>query len=358
MPMKTASAVAWLGLALFVAGGASPPPSPDIRPVRTIVVNPRAEGESVSLTGHIRARTEESLAFRIDGRMITRKVDVGAVVKPGDLVAELDPQPKQDALRSAQASLAAAVASLHEATNNLDRQRTLVGQGWSTRVQYDATEKTFLNAKAEVDSNAAQLHSAEDQLGYTKLVADSEGAVIATGAEAGEVIRAGQMIVTVAHGGGADAVFDVPAILFRQVSPDALISIALTDDPTVHAVGHVRETAPQADPVTRSYRVKVGLTDWPPAMRLGATVTGQTRMVPPGGVELPATALTMVDNKPAVWVVDRTTQLVSLRPVELQRQDSSSIVVTRGLEGGEVVVTAGVHALRPGQKVRLAGDKP
>jgi len=353
--MKPVTVLASLSLALLLTSGAAPPPS-DIRPVRTIVVTPQAEGESVSLTGHIRARTEENLAFRIDGRMITRKVDVGAVVKLGDLVAELDPQPRQDALRSAQAALAAALASLHEATNNLERQRTLVGQGWTTRVQYDATEKAFLSAKAEVDSNAAQVHTAEDQLGYTKLLADSDGAVSATGAEAGEVVRAGQMVVTVAHGDGADAVFDVPASLFRQVSPDALISIALTDDPTVHTVGQVRETAPQADPVTRSYRVKVGLAEWPPAMRLGATVTGQTRMVPPGGVELPATALTMVDNKPAVWVVDRTTQLVSLRPVELQRQDSSSIVVMRGLEAGEVVVTAGVHALRPGQKVRLGGD--
>jgi RND family efflux transporter MFP subunit len=140
------------------------------------------------------------------------------------------------------------------------------------------------------------------------------------------------------------------------VSPDALINVALTDDPTVHTVGKVRELAPQADPVTRSYRVKVGLTEWPEAMRLGTTVTGQTRMVPPGGIELPATALTMVDNKPAVWVVDRTTQQVSLRSVQLQRQDSSSIVVTQGLQGGEVVVTAGVHALRPGQKVRLLDD--
>ena len=156
--MKPPSALAWLGLALLVAGGASPPPSPDVRPVRTIVAKPSAEGESVSLTGHIRARTEESLAFRIDGRMIARKVDVGAVVKPGDLVAELDPQPKQDALRSAQATLAAAQATLHEAANNLERQRTLVDQGWSTRVQFDATEKAFLSAKAEVDSNAAQLH--------------------------------------------------------------------------------------------------------------------------------------------------------------------------------------------------------
>ena len=351
--MKSALAFAGLGLLLLVTTAASPPSQPDIRPVRTVIATPHAEGEAVSLTGHIRARTEQSLAFRIDGRMIARRVDVGRVVKPGELVAELDPQPQQDALRAAQARHAAALASLHEAANNLERQRVLVAQGWSTRVQFDAIQKTFLNASADVDAAAAKLHSAEDQLGYTKLLADSAGAAIATGAEAGEVVKAGQTIAMLAHDDGADAVFDAPATLLRQVSPDAWISISLTDDPSVHTVGQVRELAPQADPVTRSYRVKVGLTEWPKAMRLGATVTGQTRMVAPGGIELPATALTMVDNKPAVWVVDRATQQVALRPVQLQRQDSSDIVVTAGLEGGEVVVTAGVHALRPGQKVRF-----
>jgi membrane fusion protein, multidrug efflux system len=354
--MKSASAFVGLGLVLLVTVAASPPSSPDIRPVRTIIAVPHAEGEAVSLTGHIRARTEESLAFRIDGRIIARRVDVGQVVKAGDVVAELDPQPQQDSLRAAQAQLSAAQASLHEAANNMERQRVLVAQGWSTRVQFDATQKLFLSAKADVDAAAAKLHSAEDQLGYTKLLADSSGPVIATGAEAGEVVKAGQMIATVALDNGADAVFDVPASLMRQVSPDAEITIALTDDPTIRTLGRARETAPQADPVTRSYRVKVGLTDWPEAMRLGATVTGQTRMVAPGGIELSATALTGVDNKPAVWVVDPQTQQVSLRPIELQRQDSAEIVVMQGLQGGERVVTAGVHALRPGQKVRPLGD--
>jgi RND family efflux transporter MFP subunit len=184
--MKPASTVVWLSLALLAAGGASPPPSPEARPVRTIVATRNTEGEPVSLTGHIRARTEESLAFRIDGRVIARRVDVGQVLKPGDVVAELDPQPQQDALRAAQAKNAAAQATLHEATNNLERQGILVGKGWTTRVQFDAAEKTFLSAKAEVDATAAQSHAAEDQLGYTKLLADSSGAVIAKGAEAGE----------------------------------------------------------------------------------------------------------------------------------------------------------------------------
>jgi RND family efflux transporter MFP subunit len=356
--MKSAAALAWLGLAVLGACHAKPPPTDEIRPVRTIVAVLHTEGELVSLTGHIRARTEESLAFRIDGRMLARKVDVGQVVQPGDLVAELDPQPQQDALRAARAINAAALAALHEAANNLDRQQALVNQGWSTRVQFDAATKAFLSAKAAVDGTAAGLHAAEDQLGYTKLLADSSGAVIAKGAEAGEVVHAGQMIVTVAHDDGADAVFDVPASLMRQTSRDAAIAVALTDDPGVRTTGQVREVAPQADPATLSFQVKVGLAEWPKAMRLGATVTGQTRLLGSGGIELPATALTTADNRPAVWVVDAKTQEVSLRPVGLQRQGSVTIVVTDGLKGGERVVTAGVHALHPGQKVRLAGAAP
>jgi RND family efflux transporter MFP subunit len=356
--MKSACTLSVLGLFLLVAGGAAPPPPEDVRPVRTVVAAAHAEGESVSLTGHIRARTEESLAFRIDGRMIARRVDVGAVVKAGDLIAELDPLPQQDALRAAKAKLAAAQAALHEAGNNLERQRYLVDKGWSTKVQYDATERAFRSAAADVDASAALVHTAEDQLGYTRLLADASGAIIATGAEAGEVVRAGQSVVTVAHDDGADAVFDVPPAFFGRISPDALIIIALSDDAFVHTIGKVREVAPQADPVTRSYQVKVGLTEWPPAMRLGATVTGTTQMLAPGGVELPATALTMSENKTAVWVVDPKTLELSLRPVELARQDSAIIIVSKGLQGGETVVTAGVHALRPGQKVRLMETTP
>ena len=336
---------------------ASAPSPPDIRPVRIVVATLHAEGEPVSLTGHIRARTEESLAFRIDGKVIARRVDVGRVVKPGDVVAEVDPQPQQDALRAAQARHVAAQAVFDEASKNQERQQTLVHQGATSWAQADAAEKAYRSAKADVDATAAQLHAAEDQLGYTKLRADAAGVVIATGAEAGEVVRAGQMIVTVAHNDGADAVFDVPASLMRKVSPDAEISIALSDDPTVHTVGQVREVAPQADPVTRSYRVKVGLTEWPEAMRLGATVTGRTHMQAPGGIGLPATALTSLNNRPAVWVVDPQIHQVSLRSVEVQREDSASITVTRGLQGGELVVTAGVHALRPDQKVQLLGDE-
>lgn len=352
--MNIAHTLSWLGMALHLtAAAAAPPPTQEVRPVQTIVAAAHAEGELVSLTGHIRARTEMNLAFRIDGRMVARHANVGQQLQPGDLVAELDPQPQRDGLRTAQAALAAAQASLREATNNLQRQQTLVKQGWSTQVQYDSAQKTFETAKASVDAAAAQVHNAEDQLGYTRLLADAAGVVTATGAEPGEVVRAGQSVVTVAQHNGVDAVFDVPDSLMRRMNPDVTVTVALTDDSKIQATGNARETSPQADPVTRSYQVKVGLEQPPAAMRLGATVTGQARMVEQPGIELPATALTIEGGKPAVWVFDPKSQDVSLRAVTIAHGDSNTIIVSKGVTAGERVVTAGVHALRPGQKVRL-----
>jgi membrane fusion protein, multidrug efflux system len=352
--MRSAAIVALLGLALLAACD-KPQPEVEMRPVRTVTAIAGSDGELVSLTGHIRAQKEESLAFRIDGRMIKRHVEVGQAVRPNDLIAELDPLPQRDALHQAQAKLAAAEATLHEATNNMERKRTLTNQGWATKTDYDAAERTFNTAKANLDVAKAQLHEAEDHFGYSELRADAPGVVMSKSAEAGEVVKAGQTIVTVAQDGGTDAVFDVPATLMRQISPDVVVTVSLTDDPRIRTTGRVRETAPQADPTTRSFRVKVGLDETPEAMRLGATVFGQARMLGSKGIELPATALTMVDNQPAVWVVDPKSLQVSLRTVELQRHASSSVVVSKGVEPGELIVTAGVHALRPGQKVRLLG---
>jgi RND family efflux transporter MFP subunit len=352
--MRSAAVVALLGLALLAACD-KPQPAAEIRPVRTITAVAGSDGEPVSLTGHIRAQKEESLAFRIDGRMIKRHVEVGQAIQPNDLIAELDPLPQRDALHQAEAKLAAAEATLHEATNSMERKRTLTNQGWATKVDYDAAERTFSTAKANLEVAKAQLHEAEDHFGYSELRADAPGVVMSKSAEAGEVVKAGQTIVTVAQYGGTDAVFDVPASLMRQISPDVVVTVSLTDDPKIQTTGRVRETAPQADPTTRSFRVKVGLDEWPEAMRLGATVFGQARMLGSKGIELPATALTMVDNQPAVWVVDPKSLQVALRTVELDRHASSSIVVSKGVEPGEIVVTAGVHALRPGQKVRLLG---
>jgi len=163
--MRSAAAFAALGLTSLIACNKETPPQSEIRPVRTATAVAHAEGEPVSVTGQIRERTEESLAFRVDGRMVARAVDVGQEVRKNDLIAELDPQPLRDALRSAQAAQVAAVASLHEATKNVERQRILNKQGVASGVALDAAEGTFQTAKANVDAAAAQVHEAEDRPG-------------------------------------------------------------------------------------------------------------------------------------------------------------------------------------------------
>jgi len=348
-----------LSMAATIAGcEKQTPPAPEPRPVRTITIEGGAEGETVSLTGQVRAKDEVSLAFRLDGRMIERPVNVGDVLQGGQVVARLDPQNQHNELRSAQAKLSSAQAALKQAQLTFQRQQELLQKGWTSRAQFDEAEHGLRTADAEVDAARAVVNIAQDRLSYTVLVADAPGAVTAVGAEPGEVVRAGQMIVRLARKGGRDAVFDVPERLVRTAPRDPVVEIALTDDPQVTATGRVREVAPQADALTRTFQVKVGITDPPETMRLGSTVTGRIKLPAPAGVELPASALTEADGHPAVWVVDPQSYAVSLRTVDVLRYDPTRIVISQGLETGEIVVTAGVQVLRPGQKVRLQEEGP
>jgi membrane fusion protein, multidrug efflux system len=343
-------------IAATIAGCNKPaPPTEAARPVRTVTVEHRAEGEVVSLTGHVRAKDQASLAFRLDGRMIERPLHVGDMVKAGQVVARLDPQIQNNALRSAEANLASLEAALTQARLTFGRQQELLKDGWTPRANFDEAQQKMLSAQAQVDSAQAQVRIAREQQSYTVLYADAPGAVTATGAEPGEVVRSGQTIVQLARQGGRDAVFEVPEQLIRTGPRDPQVEIELSNDPQVKASGRVREVAPQADSATRTFQVKVGIADPPDAMKLGDTVVGRVRMIAPAGVEVPASALTKTDGHPAVWVVDAQSKTVSLRNVEVLRYDPATVVISQGLETGEVVVTAGAQTLRPGQKVRLMG---
>jgi RND family efflux transporter MFP subunit len=331
---------------------------PDPRPVRTATVEKREGGKPLVLTGRIEAADEAALGFRIPGRMIERTVRVGDRVQAGQVVARLEPQNEMNALRSAQANLATARARLTEARNRYERQETLLAQGWTTRAQFDEAEKARTTAEAQIDAAEAQLKFAHDQVSFTELAADAPGIVTATGAEPHEVVQAGQMIVRLAREAGRDGVFDVPANILRSVPADVEIEVRLTDDPAVKATGRVRTVSPQADPVTRTFEVKVGLTDPPEAMRLGATVNGQVDLDALTTIEIPASALTKINRQPAVWIVDPAELTVSLRNIEVTRFDPATVMVSEGLDVGDVIVTAGVQALHPGQKVRILGAEP
>jgi RND family efflux transporter MFP subunit len=206
-----------------------------------------------------------------------------------------------------------------------------------------------------VESLRGQVSLAENRLGYTRLVSNVAGTVTARGAEPGEVVAAGRMIVEVAQEGGRDAVFNVPAAIMNmdRAPGKRRITVSLTDNPAVTARGEVREVSPRADPVTGTFAVRVRLLDPPATMRLGSTVTGRMALDAIPGVLIPSAALMRADGKAAVWVVDPATQTVSLRPVAVRTAGAESLLVESGLADGDIVVTAGVQALRPGQQVRL-----
>ena len=331
------------------------PTAQQARPVRVVTVERQEASEAVSLTGQIEAETEVNLSFRVGGRMIARSVNIGDRVKSGQVVARLEAEPAQNALRTARANLATAMSLLTKNCNDFNRQDELLRGGWTTRVRHDQALQAFQAAQAQVDSARAQEAVAEDNLSYTELVADAPGHVTAIGAEPGEVVAPGRMVVQLAREGGRDAVFDVPARLIQNAPYDPLVAVTLASDASVRASGRVREVAPQADPVTRTFRVRVGLDDPPEAMRLGSTVVGKIRLEGAVAISIPASALTRAQGQPAVWIVDAKASTVSLHPIDVERFDLARVIVAQGLEPGDVVVTAGVQALRPGEKVRLLG---
>jgi RND family efflux transporter MFP subunit len=280
-------------------------------------------------------------------------VDIGDEITPGQPIARLDSQNEESSLQSVRAQLVAARAQLVEARSNHTRMQELVAEDAVSRASFDQAVALLKTAEAQVESVQSQVALAENRLSYTQLFSDVAGVVTDRGAEPGEVVAAGQMIAQVARETARDAVFGVPAQIKDSAPDNANISIALTSDPTVTAAGRVREISPRADPITGTFEVRVGLTDVPPAMRLGSTVTGTLKLDADVGIEIPASALMRSTDGAAVWVVDPDALTVSLRKIVVQAQDPTSVQVGSGLNSGDLVVTAGVQALRPEQKVRL-----
>jgi membrane fusion protein, multidrug efflux system len=354
----SAAAALVLSLVLCSCSPQTETAAPQPRPVRTVTIEQREAGTAVTLTGRIEAEDEVALAFRISGRVLDNDRKLGDRIEAGQVVARLESQNERNGLRAAQANLVASQGQLTQARNHFERQDTLLKQGWTTRANHDQAKQALQTAESQVDAAEAQMKTAYDLVSFTELKADAPGVVTSVGPAAGEVVQAGQMIVRLARRDGRDAVFDVPAQVIRTAPSDPIIAVSLTDDPKVMALGRVREIAPQADPVTRTFAVKVGLKDPPPAMRLGATVTGRMEGDSVPVIDIPATALTKLNSQPAVWIVDPANKTVSIRNVDVLRYDPARVAVSGGLTTGEVIVTAGVQALHPGQKVRLLGSEP
>lgn len=347
-----------LALALALAGCSKPVEKvEEVRPVRAITMTPAAAGTVAEFSGEIRARYESRLGFRVGGKIVQRKVDVGTVVKKGDLLMRLDPQDLQLAQSQANAALGAADSNLSLAKAELARYKELRDKNFVSQAVLDSKETAYRSALATREQAAAALRTQRNQTGYGNLVADVDGVVTGIDAETGQVVAAGTPVVRLAQLGEKEIVISIPEDQVDALRRVTDVSVRTWANPKQALPGKLRELSPVADPATRTYTARISIPNAPADVRLGMTAyvtfsaAGSTPML-----KVPLTALVQNQGGSAVWVVENGT--VRLAPVQLAAPSGNDMLVASGINPGQTVVTAGVNLLKPGQKVTVLDADP
>ncbi|HHO6716319.1 TPA: efflux RND transporter periplasmic adaptor subunit [Klebsiella variicola] len=325
-----------------------------VRTVRYVVVGSAQTLPALERTGEIHAHDETILSFRTGGRIVTRSVDIGDRVNAGQLLATLENTTSQNQLDGAQADYEGAKASAQVAALNVNRMQKLMPTGAIARTQLDTARADWLVARARLKNSESALRNARESLGWTRLIAPRSGVITEVSASAGQVVNGGQSVLTLATGEARDVVFDIAKPEAIPPQEQAGLRVSLLSDPSVQASAAVRDISPQADPQTRAWRVRATLQNPPLAMALGASVTVTLPATGPHGYALPASALSRVDDKPAVYVINPQSQ-AQLRVVVPAYYTATTVIISGGLEPGDRVITAGVSKLRSGEPV-IAGE--
>ncbi|HEY9101327.1 efflux RND transporter periplasmic adaptor subunit [Chitinimonas sp.] len=317
------------------------PKHEDVRPVRTVVVQPASIATGASYSGEVKARRESQLGFRLAGQIIERYVEVGQAVKAGQALMKLDP-------RDVALQQASAKSQFDKARMDLERAKQLKAQGFVSQSNVDQAQVAF-------DAASSQYKLSSNQGGYTVLKAERAGLVTALNAEVGQVVAAGTPVVKVAEDGEREVVVSIPESRVEELRKAPTLKVSLWAAADKQFDAKLRELAPDTDPVTRTYAARITIIKPDDSVRLGMTAN----VLLPGvnaqqGYSLPLTAIYDQDGQPKVWVVNTQTQRVSARPVQLAGARNDVVLVAGGLKAGETVVTAGAHLLHANQAVRLA----
>lgn len=323
-----------------------------IRPVLSVVIEPKTV-ETFGFAGSVEPQYSADLAFRLLGRVVSRDVKVGDLVTKGTTIAALDPTALELAVQASKADLSNAQAQFINAAASEDRQRQLLASANTSQATFDAAKQARQAAEAGVERANAALAKSQEQLGYARLFSDFDGVVTATGAEVGQTVSAGQTVVTVARTDPREAVVDIPDQLTGDLTVGMPFEVVLQSLPTIKTQARLREIAPQSEGTTRTRRVKLTLVDPPTAFRLGSTITATRMTKVDPTIELPISALLEKDGSEKVWIVDPQSSSVSAREIKVASKSGGSFTVAGGLEAGMRVVTAGVHSLAEGQKVKV-----
>lgn len=326
------------------------------RPVKVFRIEDHAIASVRSFAGEVRARIETPLSFRVGGKLLERKVDVGDQVRKGQLLAILDGNDYRLAVQGLKARLVAAQADSTFLRDDLARYRELLAQQVISPPEFERHETAYTTARERTAALEAQLGEALNQLNYTELHADRDGVVTALAVEAGQVLAAGQAVVTLAQLDEKEIHFDVPEHRLQEVQRQQDVSMSLWSDDNWRLKAKIREIASAADPASRTYRVKATLLEGLEAAQLGMTATIHINAKIASGIAIPLSAVYTPQNQPdhpSVWLVDEQAATVKSVPVKLGETQAGERIAVEGLAAGQLLVSAGVQRLTEGQAVRL-----
>lgn len=331
----------------------------EVRPVRVQPVAFETGRETLKLAGTLAPRLEAPLAFQVTGKLAGRPVEVGTRVVPGQVIGKLEPEDFALQLRRAQAQVASSEADLSRLQADLKRYEALKTSMVFTQATYDQRAAAAAVAQQTLIGARSQVAIAERQMGYTTLTADHGGIVTAVLAEPGQVVAAGQAVVRVARDEELEVSVPIPENRLAEARAAQDARVSLWAEPEKAYRVQLRELAASADPQTRTYLAKYTLLDRPQGGKMGMTAT---LMLAKGDAQavaaLPLSSLFQQGDKPAVWVVDAAKGAVTLKPVTVAAYHQDAVLLAGGVKDGELVVTAGVHRIDPGIKVRILGAAP
>ena len=326
-------------------------PLPPPRPALVTIVGKSAANNAMVLVGEVKSRFESNQGFRIKGKIIERKVDVGSFVKKGQVIARLDASDTNLSAAAASADVRAAEANQALARSEVERQRLLVDKKFISQSSLDKYEAQLKTADARVNQAKAQAAVSGNQSRYTALVADRDGVVTQIRAEPGQVVDAGETIAQVVDTKQIEVLVAVPESRMAGLKVGDNVTIKLWADREKTYAGKVREIAPEASSTTRAFDVRVSIADADEAVKLGMTAGVRLAQDEADEIIIPSSALTQVSGKSSVWIIDKN-GIASPREVKAGQYTENGVMITSGLNVGEMVAIAGVHTLIKGQKVR------
>jgi len=347
-------AVSVLVVSLALVGcSPSAPSGEDVRPVRAVTVSRLAASAAAELAGEVKPRVETRVGFQVTGRIARRLVDVGQTVREGQTLAMLDPADYQLGLTAARAQVSAAQVDRDQQRLDYKRFEELSRQGFISGADLERRKASLDAAEARFSQAAAQADVSGNQAAYSTLRAPAAGVVTGLDAEAGQVVTAGQSVVRIARTEEKEVLVSIPEgqlEALRQIS-DVRVRLWASDR---ELRGRVREIAPMADPSTRTYPARVTLVDAPGSVALGMTATVTfVAPLPSSVITVPLQSLFKEGDATFVWLLDRREMTVRRSPIKLASVSGNDVVIASGIAPGDTVVTAGVHVLKPGQKVKL-----